>query len=367
MPYQSIDQIQNLLSNTIFAHTGSSKKAAGRALGTIVEIISFYLLKAWGHEYKIALERSLPEYANQEITHNVEFSFHKNQHMQTIPLPLSPSISSTRIFNSANIPTGFQKPGSPRNLLKGGVIKNACTFAYSDTSFCNAYFSDDKQAIHIYELFNTPYVMFECKRVGVEEGMKKGPQTIEKAKQGAYVARTVSGIQRVRLKDGRIGGAIERNGSIVFYDDYYTLIEEAISSHDIDILSNFILTVGIVSNHGNWFTTENQNKEMKVLAQSYDWLLFLTDEGLASFIQDIIGNSEKYGAVKDAFENSYKPDKSGNRFTKVFMDYDADTVLTDYFNENIRTIESWFNVIAPKDRSIEGLNLMLNELSRAVM
>ena len=39
--------------------------------------------------------------------------------------------------------------------------------------------------------------------------MKKGPQTIEKAKQVAYVARTVSSLQRVRLRDGRFSGVIE--------------------------------------------------------------------------------------------------------------------------------------------------------------
>jgi len=58
MSYQSIDQIQRLLSDTVFAHTISSKKAAGRALGTFVEIIGFYFLKAWGHEYNIAIEKS---------------------------------------------------------------------------------------------------------------------------------------------------------------------------------------------------------------------------------------------------------------------------------------------------------------------
>ena len=35
------------------------------------------------------------------------------------------------------------------------------------------------------DLFDEPFAIFECKRVGVEEGMRKGPQRIEKAKQGA--------------------------------------------------------------------------------------------------------------------------------------------------------------------------------------
>ena len=49
--------------------------------------------------------------------------------------------------------------------------------------------------IALNDLIAEPFAIFECKRVGVEEGMRKGPQTIEKAKQGAYVARSVSSLQ----------------------------------------------------------------------------------------------------------------------------------------------------------------------------
>ena len=364
MSYPSIDNMQNLLSASIFAHTDSPKKAAGRALGTIVEIIGFHLIKAWGHEYEVAIERPLPEYANKEIVHNVEFTFHRNKHIATIPTPPATSITSTWIYNNSKVhlPDGFKKSATSRNLIKDGIAKNACTFAYSDYSFANAYFSDDRNSIFLFELSNAPFAMFECKRVGVEEGNKKGPQTIEKAKQGSYVARSVSSIQRIRNSDGRIGGAIERNGEFAFYDDYYALIENAISGQDADILSNFILTVGIVSNHGNWFTSGNQNKEMKVLAQSYDWLLFLTDEGLATFIQDIMNSDTTFKAVKTAFERSYEKGRKANRFTKTNMDIEANIALTKYFNNNLDNIESWFNVITPNERSIRTLNSMLADL-----
>jgi hypothetical protein len=364
MSYLSIDQMQNLLAKTVFSHTESSKKAAGRALGTIVEIVSYYLLKAWGHEHKIAIEKPLPEYANQDIMHNVEFTFHRNRLIDTLTTPEGSTISSTKIFNSTSLLEGFQKSKTSRNLIKAGIIKNACTFAYSESSFCNAYLSNDRKHIFLYELSDKPYAMFECKRVGVEEGMKKGPQTIEKAKQGSYVARTVSSIQRVRLSDGRMGGVIECNGKFDFYEDYDALIESAVFEHKEELLVNFILTVGIVSNHGNWFTSDNQNKEMKVLSQSYDWLLFLTDEGLASFIQDVVLNESAFSAVRSAFEKSYEQGKKANRFTKSMMDYDADIFLTRYFTENLEHIESWFNVIAPKERSIKSLNTMLMELSK---
>jgi len=364
VPYQSIDQIQKLLSDTVFSHTESSKKAAGRALGTIVEIITYYLIKAWGHQFGVAIERPLPEYANDDILHNVEFTYHRYKILGTMDIHPGNSISSTRIYNAANLPNRFQKSRTSRNLIKDGVIKNACTIAYSESSFCNAYISNDRRKMLLSELNNTPYAMFECKRVGVEEGMKKGPQTIEKAKQGAYVARTVSSLQRVRLQDGRIGGVIERNGRFETFDDYYDVIDHAIIEHDTTILKNFILTVGVVSNHGNWFTSDNQNKEMRVLAQSYDWLLFLTDEGLASFIKKIINGDRAFSVVRNAFESSYKEGKKANKFTKTNMDFDADKVLVKYFSKNRSEILSWFNVITPVGRSLEQLDNMLIELGR---
>ncbi len=57
--------------------------------------------------------------------------------------------------------------------------------------------------------------------------MKKGPQTIEKAKQGAYVAKSVSNLQRVRLNDGSQGGVLitsEKNDARV--DRYDILLEQ---------------------------------------------------------------------------------------------------------------------------------------------
>ena len=202
--------------------------------------------------------------------------------------------------------------------------------------------------------------MLECKRVGVEEGMKKGPQTIEKAKQGSYVARTVSSLQKIRYNNGSLGGIIqERNGKFVI-KEYYTILNEIINSADIRILNNFILTIGIISNHGNWFTSENQNKELKVLAQSYDWLVFLTDRGMSEFITDLLIKPRKENIpVKEAFNKSYNEHKKENIFTKARIDYYADIALTNYFRQNEEKIKLWFNVITPKNRD---LNELKNEL-----
>ena len=122
----------------------------------------------------------------------------------------------------------------------------------------------------------------------------------------------------------------------------------------------------MVSNHGNWFTAGNQNKEMKVLAQSYDWLLFLTDEGLAEFSIDLLRSPKKtYRALKDAFIASYPPTggvKTDNAFTKKHMEQSAHVALDAYFAANIDKIERWFNVISPQNGTLHDLKYILNTL-----
>jgi len=184
--------------------------------------------------------------------------------------------------------------------------------------------------------------------------MKKGPQSIEKAKQGAYVARTVSSLQKIRYADGRVGGVIHLSNGKLYHKPYNDLLEEVVASTNSAILRDFILTVGVVSNHGNWFTAKDHNKELKVLAQSYDWLLFLTDRGLSEFVSELLLKpTRELTDAREAFLKSYGPENSGNRFTKVKMDVKADLVLRNYFATHKKKIESWFNVISPKGRKPE--------------
>jgi hypothetical protein len=44
MPYESVDALQRALTRDVFHYAKDAKKAAGRALGTLVEIITFYLI-----------------------------------------------------------------------------------------------------------------------------------------------------------------------------------------------------------------------------------------------------------------------------------------------------------------------------------
>jgi hypothetical protein len=215
--------------------------------------------------------------------------------------------------------------------------------------------------VTVTEQWGKPYAMFECKRVGVEEGMRKGPQTIEKAKQGAYVAKSVSSLHKLRMSSGELRGLIYLPDGTPYSKGYLELLEEIIGSDSQDLLRDFVMTVGVVSNHGNWFTSEDHNKELKVLAQSYDWLLFLTDEGLSQFITELLlSPTPQLEHARAAFLKSYAAGKTKNQFTKVSMEYQADQVLQGYFRENAERIDNWFNVITPEG----SLGNLRTELSR---
>ncbi len=369
MAYESIDKLQNTLGEKVFHYTKDKKKAAGRALGTLVEIITYYLLKTWGFNNSISIEKRLVEYGNEDISHNVEYSLHPiiNEYEVKIPND-SNSITATKILKALETKADISKFIKKNNNLLDthNVLRNACTIGESNDSFLLTSFKTVRQKEHellVFEQKQKSYAIFECKRVGVEEGMKKGPQTIEKAKQGAYVARSASSLQKIRTNTGEKYGIIYRSNNEPYIKPYVELMNEIIYSDDIELLQKFILTVGVVSNHGNWFTAEDHNKELKVLAQSYDWLMFLTDNGLAQFIDELLLNpTKKYRKVQEAFKSSYTANKKRNVFTKVKMDYKADTILLKYFSENLDVIEGWFNIIAPEEKTIIELKNELAEL-----
>jgi len=369
MAYKSVDKLQKVLADEVFSHTKDPKKAAGRALGTLVEIITYYLLKTWGLNNQISIERGLEEYGNPDITHNVEYSLHPIVRNSIVTVgKTDKSITANTILKALEATkfdlTGLEKKSN--QLLSNGILRNACTIATSKNSFLLTSIKTDNGAtldLHIYEQSKKPYAIFECKRVGVEEGMSKGPQTIEKAKQGAYVARTASSLQKIRTEKGELHGIIYKSNGTYVIKPFVDLMEEVIYSNDKELLRRFILTVGVVSNHGNWFTSENPNKELKVLAQSYDWLLFLTDRGLSEFIDHLLFNPKKeQKLIRETFLSSYTEGKKKNQFTKVQMNLEADRILLDYFNTNLKTVESWFNIISPKKKKLSTLKDELKEL-----
>jgi hypothetical protein len=251
-------------------------------------------------------------------------------------------------------------------LTTDGILRNACVIAKGASAHLTAYLItkiDGEVRVTLVEQYAKPYAMFECKRVGVEEGMKKGPQTIEKAKQGAYVAKAVSSLQKVRQASGELHGLVYQSDQTIYAKPYDELLAEILASDKPELLRDFILTVGVVSNHGNWFSAGQQNKEMKVLAQAYDWLIFLTDEGLAEFITELLLAPQRLLQVaRNAFLASYADGKKSNRFTKVQMDYEADQALQAYFADNLARIEKWFNVITPSSHALNNLKAQLTQL-----
>jgi len=379
MPFQSVDKIQKVLQENIFHYAKDSKKAAGRSLGTIVEIITYYLLKTWGLNNNISIERKLEEYGNSDITHNVEYSLHPELLQTFITVDKSiKGIKSRTIIKELEKRNYNLKEFEPvkNDLLSNEILRNACTIGVSETAFLLCSIKTDlgdKFELHVYEQSRKPYAMVECKRVGVEEGMSKGPQTIEKAKQGAYVARTTSSLQKLRTDTGEIYGIIYKSNNEYIVKPYVELMEEIIYSDDTTLLKKFILTVGVVSNHGNWFKRNSDGivrysndifeKELKVLAQSYDWLLFLTDEGLSEFVENLLLNPKsEFDFIRETFQNSYSGVKGKNQFTKVKMNIKADELLLKYFQNNIDQVESWFKVISPA-KTLAELKSELQELS----
>lgn len=358
--YPSVDKLQNTLASQVFTYCKDVKKASGRALGTLVELITFYTLCAWGLRDQVAIERGVPEFANDDIRHNVEFSLHPIVTSRSLTIkPLHLPVTSAKIMRALDPPLKDVQTRSEELVGTKRVMRNAAVIGERDNSFLTAHLVEmdaNGCAIALTELFDEPFAIFECKRVGVEEGMRKGPTTIEKAKQGAYVARSVSSLQKFRLLSGKIQGVLDRGSGKLHTGDYDKLLRQVIDGKDKDLLRHFILTVGVVSNHGNWFTAEDHNKELKVLAHSYDWLLFLTDDGLCQFIDKLLLNPvAELKPARDGFLASYNKDATINRFTKVRVDVDADAALKRYFDVHEREVESWFNVIAPAKGTIQEL------------
>ena len=367
MTFESVDALQKTLADTVFLYASDCKKAAGRALGTLVEIVTYYTLRAWNLGSYIVIERSVPEFANPEIKHNVEFSLHPIAEHHTVSVdPLRLPLTPAKI--KRHLPSLRDRQCRTAQLLTSTRIKrNACVLAEDEYGIIVAHldsFDTTKATLSVFELLPYPFSVFECKRVGIEEGMRKGPQTIEKAKQGAYVARTVSALQKVRLRNGQFLGVLERPDGTLYTKPYPTLLREIIDGSEPALLSGFILTVGVASNHGNWFTSQNPNKELRVLAQSYDWLLFLTDAGLTHFIDKLLLNpTPELAPARIAFLASYSGTHGVNQFTKVRIGVEADQALRSYFSQQETEIETWFNVIAPADRDLKDLQADLRLLA----
>lgn len=284
MPYQSIDEIQKALAQKVFQHTKDTKKAAGRALGTLIEIIAYYLIRQWNLASHVTIELRLPEFGNPAIAHNVEFGLHPLIHcrqsaINNFKLPLTPKKIKLAFSLDSDLLEGFNLKNNQliNKLSNEYVLRNRCwlgshqelnQIAVTDLVL----FDETSCLVETSILHSSPFAMFECKRVGIEEGNKKGPTTIEKAKQGAYVAKHVSSLQKIRRADGTMFGVLAKPDGSFQLQPYAKALETMIREATAEEAQDFVLTVGIASNHGNWFTSDHPNKELLVLKESYDWL-----------------------------------------------------------------------------------------------
>ncbi|KFI53727.1 hypothetical protein [Bifidobacterium biavatii] len=372
MAYCSINEMQKALAGSMFANRPDAKKAAGRALGAMLEVITFYLLKDYGLVTNIAIERSLKEYANESVGHNVEFTLHASAKIGWVPRPANGQMTAKTVNSelellSEHIIDEQFKEKDNRPFRRDGFIKNAATLyegtnEHGEDVIINAYPDTEHGTADICQLQSKPFAMFECKRVGVEEGMKKGPQTIEKAKQGAYVALAASKLQKFRRSDGKQMGILEKRDGSYLIKPYDEMLQTIIDDLDPSELDGIVLTVGVISDHGNWFSSDRKNKETQVLSDAYDWLLFLTDDGLAAFIQEVLlGGDASMNDVRDAFRQSTI--EKNAKFTKTILPANADRALTRYFAQNRDRIASWFNIITPAGGTLDQLFGMLKRIA----
>ena len=133
MAFESVDALQRTLADTVFQYAADRKKAAGRALGTLVEIITFYALHMWDLRDHIVIERSVPEFANPEILHNVEFSLHPIQDRHNVEIsPLSLPLTAAKIKRHLSF---LQETAvkSTQVLSKDAVKRNATVLVESET------------------------------------------------------------------------------------------------------------------------------------------------------------------------------------------------------------------------------------------
>jgi hypothetical protein len=65
LSYASVDKLQKMLAAEVFGYAADKKKASGRALGTLVEIITFYTLCAWKLRDAIAIGIRQPRHHPQ--------------------------------------------------------------------------------------------------------------------------------------------------------------------------------------------------------------------------------------------------------------------------------------------------------------
>jgi len=180
-------------------------------MGTFVELITYYLLISWNLRDSLSIEIALPEYGKPIITHNIEYSLHPIKSLYKLDVKIPSSINSNMVNQllQKQHNTSIQQCDISTNILfKNRFLRNSCMINKNKKDYRFIANLHDDNTIIISKQVETPYMIFECKRVGRDAKQNKGPQAIEKAKQGSYVAKSVSSLQKIWDSNGNIATRI---------------------------------------------------------------------------------------------------------------------------------------------------------------
>lgn len=116
----------------------------------------------------------MPEYGNCEITHNVEFTLHRVLSKQECDI-ITP-LTYKKASQLLNLELQEQKIGT--FIDRNGILKNSAVLGNTNNALvlCNL-IGTKLQLSFIQE---QACAMFECKRVGVEEGQKKDHKQLKR-------------------------------------------------------------------------------------------------------------------------------------------------------------------------------------------
>lgn len=357
--FDAIDEAQMALSNEIFDSTRSPKKASGRAIGTLQEMLAYSILHYHNLDDRIYLEYPLPEQGLEEVTHSVEFSIHPK--IGTKPAAVSGRKHDNVTLQDTDAEDLYGEDSerlkkvrlvqhdddydvihTNPSLLKLDDLKN---WPYNNIPIGRLADEGDKEIVL---LDPQPVGFIECKRVGLEEGTTSGPQTIEKAKQAGFVALRTSRLQKIITSDGKKGVLV--NDGSVEYDDFEKLWESKLSSQNPSDLRGIVRSVLFFSDHGNWFPGNEESKDVKILKSSFDWAIWVEDDGLIELVEFVLNDTD----MRRAFE--LHVDSSKTILTKSKLESRARQAMLRFVEENWESLsENWLTVLEPEGKSIEDL------------
>ena len=167
MTYESVDKLQNTLASSVFKYAKDKKKASGRALGTFVEIITFYLLESWGFTKHITIERGLIEFGNDSISHNVEYTLHPIDESNSQEIQINSNdlpITSSKIFSLGTDISSFEKKNNVL-LTTSKVLRNSCVIGSKENKNLLSIIDKaekDKLSVSLIQQYKKPFAMVEC-------------------------------------------------------------------------------------------------------------------------------------------------------------------------------------------------------------